>query len=141
MMTPAETVKPIARNCSRPLSVMSSGRQAGVHRQSIRTSLKPPSGASPARIWSSMTPVTGQAAEVRVMAMTAVRPSTVTARTKPRSTMFTPRSGSMTSKRASRTAITCSPAGSARTSAGAAGTGGSGPEGSVGSGAFGPAVA
>ena len=44
------------------------------------------------------------------MVMTAVRPSTVTARTKPRSTMFTPRSGSMTSNSASRTAMACSPA-------------------------------
>jgi hypothetical protein len=40
---------------------------------------------------------------VRVMVMTAVRPSMTTARTKPRSTMFTPRSGSMTSDSAART--------------------------------------
>ncbi len=34
-------VKPMARSCSRPLSVMSAGRQAGIHRQSIRTSSMP----------------------------------------------------------------------------------------------------
>ena len=42
-----------------------------------------PSPVSPARIWLSMTLVSGQAADVRVMVMTAVRSWTATARTKP----------------------------------------------------------
>src|SRR6266851_1301657 len=115
----------MARSCSRPLSVMSAGRQAGTHCQSTRKSSMQPSEASAVRIWFSMTPVRGHAAEVRVMAMTAVCPSMVTARTNPRSTMLTPRSGSMTSDSASRTAVTRSPAASAGTSGAAAGTGGS----------------
>ena len=86
----------------------------------------PPSAGSTARIWLSMTLVSGQAADVRVMVMTAVCPWTATARTNPRSTMFTPRSGSMTSDSAARTAAARSPAGSAGTSAGrVAGAGGS----------------
>ena len=80
--------------------------------------------ASSVRIWSSMMLVSGQAAEVSVIVMTAVRPSTSTRRTKPRSTMLTPRSGSMTSGRASRTAAaSCRSAGrgaAARTAPGTA---------------------
>src|SRR5580700_8050841 len=102
----------MARSCSRPLSVMSAGRQAGTHCQSTRKPSMCGSGASSVRIWLSRTPVSGQAAEVRVMVMTAVRSCTLTARTKPRSTMFTPRSGSMTSDSASRTARADSASGS-----------------------------
>src|SRR5580700_10516831 len=102
----------MARSCSRPLSVMSAGCQAGSHCQSTRKPSIPSSGASSVRIWLSRTPVSGQAADVRVMVMTAVRSWMLTARTKPRSTMFTPRSGSMTSDSASRTAQAAADGGS-----------------------------
>lgn len=65
-----QTVKPRARNCSRPSSVILSGPHGGIHTQLIRTSsTRPPSGppTRAARVWSSMTSVSGQAAEVRVM--------------------------------------------------------------------------
>ena len=131
------TVNPIARSCARPLPVMSAGRQGGSHSQSTRkpeTSLTP---ASSARIWSSMMLVSGQAAEVSVIVITAVRSCISTRRTNPRSTMLTPRSGSITSSRASRTAaarasgaIPASPGGSgmAAAAAGAAGAAGGGAE-------------
>ena len=47
-------------------------------------------------IWSSITPVSGHAGEVRVIVRTGGTASRSMSRTKPRSTTFTPRSGSIT---------------------------------------------
>src|SRR6516164_9156362 len=62
--------------------------------------------------------------------MTAVRPSTATPRTNPRSTMLTPRSGSMTSASASRTAAASAVGSAGR--AGVTGSAGAGPVGPAG---------
>ena len=64
-----QTLKPRARSCSRPSSVILSGPQGGIHTQLIRKSGTRPSSAAAA--WSSITSVSGQAALVRVMSMVA----------------------------------------------------------------------
>ena len=68
-----QTRKPRARSCSRPSSVILSGPHGGIQTQLIATSLTRPSRA--ALVWSWMTSVSGQAAEVSVMSMTRLEPS------------------------------------------------------------------
>ena len=65
----AQTLNPIARNCSRPSSVIFSGPHGGNQTQLILKSVTKPSRAL--RVWSSITSVSGQAAEVRVMSIVA----------------------------------------------------------------------
>ena len=68
-------VEASARSCSRPSSVILSGPHGGIQTQLIRSSLTMPSVADFA--WSSMTSVSGQAAEVRVMSMVAMLASSM----------------------------------------------------------------
>jgi hypothetical protein len=76
-LSPGQMLKPRARSCSRPSSVMLSGPHGGIHTQLIRKSATTPSSAS--RAWSSITSVSGHAALVSVMSMVAIRsPSTLT---------------------------------------------------------------
>src|SRR5207344_1556451 len=51
----AQTLKPSARSCSRPSSVILSGPHGGIQTQLIRTSST--QGAKALRVWSSMTSV------------------------------------------------------------------------------------
>ncbi len=67
-----QTVKPRARSCSRPSSVIFSGPHGGIQTQLIRKSLTRPPEVRAADVWSSMTSVSGQAAEVSVMSIVAV---------------------------------------------------------------------
>src|SRR5450759_89994 len=61
------TLKPRARSCSRPSSVILSGPHGGIQTQLIRWLATRPSRAW--ATWSSMTSVSGQAALVKVMSM------------------------------------------------------------------------
>src|SRR6266545_1703507 len=77
---PRQTLKPKARNCSRPSSVILSGPHGGIQTQLIRMSCtSPPPGPlhSASRAWSSMTSVSGQAAEVSVMSTVATSSSSM----------------------------------------------------------------
>src|SRR4051812_34756755 len=67
-----QTVKPRARSCSRPSSVIFSGPHGGIQTQLIRKSLTRPPDVSATDVWSSMTSVSGQAADVSVMSIVAV---------------------------------------------------------------------
>src|SRR6185437_9084808 len=66
-----QTLKPRARSCSRPSSVIFSGPHGGIHTQLMRKSLTSPSSAT--WVWSSITSVSGQAALVSVMSTVATR--------------------------------------------------------------------
>ena len=66
---PGQTRKPRARSCSRPSSVIFSGPHGGIQTQLILTSSTSPGVVSADRVWSSMTSVSGHAAEVSVMSM------------------------------------------------------------------------
>src|SRR5690348_5686922 len=68
-----QTLKPRARSISRPSSVILSGPHGGIHTQLMATSPAMPSRAP--LVWSAMTSVSGQAAEVRVMSRTTSLPS------------------------------------------------------------------
>ncbi len=68
-----QTLKPSARSCSRPSSVILSGPHGGSHTQLMRKSATSPSSAE--RAWSSITSVSGHAALVSVMSMVATRSS------------------------------------------------------------------
>jgi predicted MFS family arabinose efflux permease len=78
-----QTVKPRARSCSRPSSVILSGPQGGFQTQLIRKSLTRPLPINAVRDWSSMTSVSGQAAEVSVMSIRATVPSSPSSRSRP----------------------------------------------------------
>jgi hypothetical protein len=60
-----QTLKPRARSCSRPSSVILSGPHGGIQTQLMRVYLTMPDSAE--LVWSSMTSVSGQAADVSVM--------------------------------------------------------------------------
>src|SRR5215208_1902246 len=59
-----QTVKPSARSCSRPSSVILSGPHGGFHTQLILISLTSPAPTRAERDWSSITSVSGHAADV-----------------------------------------------------------------------------
>src|SRR3954453_20760485 len=65
-----QMLKPRARICSRPSGVIFSGPHGGIHTQLMRKPSTMPSRAD--ADWSSMTSVSGHAADVRVMSMIAV---------------------------------------------------------------------
>jgi len=101
-----QTLKPSARSCSRPSSVILSGPHGGFQTQLILRSLAsgfgPPTKAAFA--CSSITSVSGQAADVRVMSTVTVASSAMSRPyTSPRSTTLMPSSGSTTSRKASST--------------------------------------
>ncbi len=77
------------------------GPHGGSHTQLIFSSLHRPLRTSAPRDWSSMTSVSGQAADVSVMSRVTTSSSSVIPYTRPRSTTLMPSSGSTTSRIAS----------------------------------------
>nr|AAA17137.1 B1496_F1_2 [Mycobacterium leprae] len=78
-----QTVKPRARSCSRPSSLILSGPHGGFQTQLIRRSLTRPLPTNALRDCSSITSFSGQAADVNVMSTKAIIPSLPSSRPKP----------------------------------------------------------
>src|SRR6266545_8419644 len=112
----------MARRASLPSSVSRSVPQGGDQTQLMPTSSMPSRPTSAALVAPSIMSVSGQAAEVRVMSRTTLRPSSScsTPYSSPRSTTFTPSSGSSTCFMASKICASLAIVGSSLLLSGAA---------------------